>query len=120
MPNARAGRWALAFINNGKPEICTAGNDCGTVGGPTVLQVGATILACPAGSVATGDYDCQPVQMPDTSDITTTIDVPNSTNDLILYTEVSRTASDGRLVHHQRRQLARRLSNGRRRPTTGR
>jgi hypothetical protein len=90
VPNARAGRWGLAFINNGKPKICPAGEDCGPTGGPTVLQVGATILACPAGSVPTGDYNCQTVQMPDpdASDLVATIDVPNSTDELNVYAEI--------------------------------
>ena len=86
-PAPVAGRWLTSTTAN--PRSALQALTAAPVGGPTVLQVGATILACPAGSVATGDYGCQPVQMPDTSDIQTIIDVPNSTNELVLYTEVA-------------------------------
>ncbi len=84
--SAPGGRWALAFINNGLPELCDAAH-CEVPGGPTVLNVSAQMLACQQGSVATGDYGCQPVQLYDVGDANKEIDLPGTANDLEIYAE---------------------------------
>lgn len=63
------GQWAVALINHGRPIACTPGtvNDEGRCSPDGVWEyiVRIYILACPAGSIPTVKYACQPLRLPD-------------------------------------------------------
>ena len=85
VPISPAGRWALAFINHG-PAVECVGPDCDP-GGATKIGVEALIRACPGDSVPTGDYECQVIQLADAGDQIREVDLPGTTNDLIVFSE---------------------------------